>query len=51
MKGLYDTIERIIPDNETKLKVDRQIDQFIKLESEFNRSMATMTRGKKHPSS
>ncbi|XP_028755565.1 uncharacterized protein LOC114714940 [Neltuma alba] len=47
--GLYETIERMIPDRKTRFLVDQQLEAFESAKGLFGRSMAIDTRNKKQP--
>ncbi|XP_028793556.1 uncharacterized protein LOC114749230 [Neltuma alba] len=47
--GLYETIERMIPDRKTRFLVDQQLEAFKSAKGLFGRSMAIDTRNKKQP--
>jgi len=47
--GLYETIEKMIPDRRIRFQLDQQLDKFKRAQGLFGRSMAIDTRDKKHP--
>lgn len=47
--GLYETIERMVPDRRTRFSVDQQLEKFKAAKGLFGIKMAIETRDKKQP--
>lgn len=47
--GLYETIERMVPDRRTRFLIDQQLDRFKTAKGIFGLSMAIDARDKKQP--
>lgn len=48
-RGLYQTIEKMYPDVESKIAIAEQIEKFRRAEGLFGVSMAVLTRDKTQP--